>query len=112
MMFDHPEKKLTNDQKRLFLMNAAIALQAAYQGNSDEKLMLKLKARDAIEIVLAGTVAQPITPWLQNEIAPYCEPFDDLHFFRMAGLSGAVAEGNDGLIDAFGERILQVDLGL
>lgn len=103
---------MTNDQKRLFLIDAAIALQAAYQGNSDEKLMLKLKARDAIEIVLAGTVAQPITTWLQNEIVPHCEPFNDLHVFRMAALSGVVMKGNDGLIEAYGERILQVDLGL
>ncbi|MGP0015691.1 hypothetical protein [Pseudomonas sp.] len=103
---------MTNDQKRLLLINAAIAVQVAYLKSSDEKLMLKLKARDAIAIVLAETVAHHITRWLQNEIVPHCEPFDDLHFLKMSALAGAVANGNNGLIKAYGERILQVDLGL
>jgi len=103
---------LTNDQKRLLLTDAATALQDAQQGRSDEKLMLKLKARDAIEKALAGTVAKSITSWLQNEIAPHCEPFSEGHFYRMAVLAGAVAKGKEGLMEVYGERIFQVDLGL
>ncbi|QTH12473.1 hypothetical protein C4C32_17965 [Pseudomonas corrugata] len=103
---------MTDDEKRGFLMEAAIALQNAQSGPAAIKLMLKLQARDAIKAALLGTVAQAITEQMQNEIAPHCAPFSETQFLRMAALAGAVALGKDGLVRAYGPQILEVDLGL
>jgi hypothetical protein len=103
---------MDNNEKRLLLINAGKALEAVQWGSHDHKLTLKLEARDAIEYAVEGTVAQSITEWLQNHIAPHCEPFSNLHFLRMASLAGAVAEGKSGLVRAYGAQILETDIGL
>lgn len=100
---------MTNEEKRVHLQAAGAALYDATLNNDPSKLILKLKARDAVRTVLAGTVAEHLTGEFQDEILPLCQPFAETEFFRLAGLAGMVAGGDTALARAYDLRLPALD---
>ncbi|WP_122219966.1 hypothetical protein [Pseudomonas syringae] len=100
---------MTNEEKRIALQDAAASVYDATLNDRPEKLMLKLHARDTIEKVLAGTVAECLTDELKNELVPLCQPFNESNFFLMTGLAGFVDRGD--LAGAYKIRLLAADWG-
>ena len=100
---------MTNDEKRQHLGRAAVDLYDATLNNSEKKLLLKLAARDAIQLALAGTPASRITDKLKNDIVPLCEAFSDISLLRMHALAGAIAQGDESLLKVFHHQLLAHD---
>ncbi|PHN28966.1 hypothetical protein [Pseudomonas sp. ICMP 561] len=102
---------MTNEERRVALQEAGVALYDATLTDQPEKLMLKLRARDTIELVLSGTVAEGIAGQLKNEIVPLCQPFSEANFILIAALAGMVAGGDKDLSEAYKIRLLAADWG-
>ena len=67
---------MNNQQKADLISAASLQLQAATLANSTDKLMLKLKLRDAIKSALLATHAEPNTQTICDTYVPLCLPFD------------------------------------
>ena len=99
---------MTNEEKRLVLINAGIELYKANANGCPNKVLKGIAARDAIRYALKGTIGEDCTDWFLTDITPWCQPFDDLQMLKMTALAGAIAEGDAGLIKGY----RSVSLGL
>nr|WP_313403566.1 hypothetical protein [Pseudomonas sp.] len=92
---------MTNEEKRALLMEVGTELYKANQFCTPDKVLKAIAARDAIRDVLAGTVGSSCIDWFLEDIAPWCQPFDDERMLKMAAFAGSIAEGKRGLVKGY-----------
>lgn len=103
---------MTDDEKNSYLLDLALELYQSTLENKPDKLMVKIRTRDAITDVLDGTIASGIAAELRDEIVPHCTPFDEERYLSLCVLAQAIGAGKSALLKFYKGRILEDAIGI